>query len=52
MIRDTKIQVANRLMMLEESVLAILFEQPDLRAGEISKRLDITNDDYTYLNRS
>ena len=34
------------LMLLEEAVLAILSEQPDLQPAQISKLLDITSDDY------
>ena len=40
------------LILLEEAVLSALFQEPDLKASEISKRLGITNDDYTYLDRS
>lgn len=34
------------LLLLEEAVLAILSEQPDLEPGQISQKLDITRDDY------
>lgn len=39
------------LMLLEEAVLAILSEQPDLEPGQISQKLGITKDDYGYKSR-
>lgn len=44
---------ATSLDLLEEAVLTILYiEQSDLKPGEISNRLGIKKEDYSYIGRS
>lgn len=39
-------------MLLEEAVIPTLLHEPDLKPGEISKRIGIEKDDYTSLDLS
>lgn len=49
---NPKLLTTRALMLLEEAVLTVLFHEPNLKPSEISTRLGIEKDDYTYLDRS